>query len=83
MNRLGRKNFFDQVEAYERKLICEALAQTQGNQAQAAKRLGLSPTTLASQIRRLGINPRSFREAKATVSYETFEKLCLWRSDRP
>jgi transcriptional regulator with GAF, ATPase, and Fis domain len=44
------KNFFEIVEEYERKLIGEALAQANGNQARAARMLGLKPTTLNSQI---------------------------------
>jgi transcriptional regulator with GAF, ATPase, and Fis domain len=57
-----KSNFFDQVKNYERKLICQALAYTQGHQARAARLLGLPPTTLASQLRRLGIDARSFRK---------------------
>ena len=76
-------NFFDVVEEYERKLIGEALAQANGNQARAARMLGLKPTTLNSQIQRLGIDVRVYRQAPRNLSYETFEKLVLWKSARP
>jgi len=58
----GKPKFFEQVREYETRLICGALAHTQGNQARAAKVLGLPPTTLASQLKRLGIDPGRFRK---------------------
>jgi transcriptional regulator with GAF, ATPase, and Fis domain len=76
-------NFFEIVEEYERKLIGEALAQTNGNQARAARMLGLKPTTLNSQIQRLGIDVSVYRQTSRNLSYETFEKFVLWKSGRP
>jgi transcriptional regulator with GAF, ATPase, and Fis domain len=73
-------NFYNAVEDYERRLICEALMQTNGNQARAARMLGLTPTTLSSQLRRLGIDPRVFKRGVPTIPFETFQKLWLWRS---
>ena len=49
------------LREYEVRLIREALQRSGGNQAQAARILGLPPTTLASQLRRLGIEPREFK----------------------
>jgi len=46
---------------YEARLIREALQRARGNQAGAARILGLPPTTLASQLRRLGIQAREFK----------------------
>jgi len=43
------------VEAYERRLILEALARAQGNQRRAAAELGCLPTTLNEKMRRLGL----------------------------
>jgi DNA-binding NtrC family response regulator len=43
------------LEEYERSLIKGALSATGGNQRQAARRLGILPTTLHAKIRRLGI----------------------------
>ncbi|MGE0710991.1 MAG: sigma 54-interacting transcriptional regulator [Planctomycetota bacterium] len=43
------------VEALERRLIGEALRATHGNQAQAARRLGLSKSGLHRKLARLGI----------------------------
>jgi transcriptional regulator with GAF, ATPase, and Fis domain len=51
-------NFQAKIRAYEVRLIREALQRAHGNQARAARILGLPPTTLASQLRRLGIEAR-------------------------
>ena len=47
--------FYDAVSSLERQLIESALKQTGGVQKQAAKILGLKPTTLNEKIKRLGI----------------------------
>ena len=77
-----RKNFFDAVADYERRLIGEALAQSDGNQARAARTLGLKPSTLNSRIQRLGINVNPYRHTPSPVTYETFEKFLLWKTDK-
>lgn len=77
------KNFFEVVEDYERKLIGDALTECSGNQARAARMLGLRPTTLNSQIQRLGIDVSVYRQPTRRVSYETFEKFVLWKAGRP
>ena len=77
---LNPGNFYDAIKEYEKKLISEALIQSRGNQAQAARRLGLTPTTLSSQLRRLGIDASAFKQDPVTIPFETFEKLWLWRS---
>jgi transcriptional regulator with GAF, ATPase, and Fis domain len=77
------RNFFEIVEDYERKLIGEALAECNGNQAKAARLLGLKPTTLNSQIQRLRIDVSHYRQTPPNVSYETFEKFVLWKAGRP
>jgi len=46
------------LEAYERRLIESALADTRGNQRRAARALGLLPTTLHEKMKRLGLRPR-------------------------
>jgi DNA-binding NtrC family response regulator len=43
------------MEAYERKMIQEALRDARGVQRQAARRLGIRPTTLNEKIKRLGM----------------------------
>ena len=43
------------VEAYERRLIIEALVRAHGNQRRAAAELGCLPTTLNEKMRRLGL----------------------------
>jgi DNA-binding NtrC family response regulator len=43
------------VEAYERRLILEALVRARGNQRRAAAELGCLPTTLNEKMRRLGL----------------------------
>jgi two-component system response regulator HydG len=47
------------LESYERELIESALAETAGNQRQAARRLGLLPTTLHEKMKRLGLVRRA------------------------
>lgn len=49
------------IEAYERALIEEALATTDGNQRQAAFQLGVLPTTFHEKMKRLGMIPRATR----------------------
>jgi two-component system C4-dicarboxylate transport response regulator DctD len=51
--------------AYERALIAEALEESGGNQRQAARRLGILPTTLHEKIKRLGLRPRTTPEPEA------------------
>lgn len=46
----------DSVQRYEISLICDALVQCNGNQAKAAKKLGIKSTTLHAKIRRHGID---------------------------
>ena len=61
MEILGPGLFQAKLREYEARLIREALQRARGNQAQAARILGLPPTTLASQLRRLGIEPGEFK----------------------
>lgn len=43
------------LEAYERRLIEEALSRASGNQRRAARALGVLPTTLHEKMKRLGL----------------------------
>ncbi len=45
----------DLVNAYERRLIEEALRSRGGNQRRAARALGVLPTTLHEKMKRLGL----------------------------
>ena len=55
-NRASRQtNLRQLVEAYERRLIIEALVRAHGNQRRAAAELGCLPTTLNEKMRRLGL----------------------------
>lgn len=56
-----RPSYYDRLRQFETELISEALRQARGNQAQAARMLGLAPTTLSSQLRRLGIQATTFK----------------------
>ena len=76
-------DYYRKVEAFERRLISEALQEAHGNQAQAARQLGLAPTTLSSQLRRLGIQVRDFRRGSTSESFETFQRFLLWKSGLP
>jgi len=50
-----RTTLRDLVDAYERRLIEEALRATGGNQRRAARSLGVLPTTLHEKMKRLGL----------------------------
>jgi DNA-binding NtrC family response regulator len=50
-------NFYEEVERFEIELIERALKQTGGNQAKAARLLGLNQTTLHGKIKHYGIHP--------------------------
>jgi DNA-binding NtrC family response regulator len=76
-------DYYTKVEAFERRLISEALQEAHGNQTQAARQLGLAPTTLSSQLRRLGIQVRDFRRGSPLESFETFQRFLLWKSGIP
>ena len=58
----GGSNLKQLVEAYERRLIQSALADTGGNQRRAAASLGLLPTTLHEKMKRLGLLRRRQEE---------------------
>jgi two-component system response regulator HydG len=47
------------VDAYERRVIEEALRGAGGNQRRAARALGVLPTTLHEKMKRLGLIRRS------------------------
>jgi two-component system response regulator HydG len=55
------------VEAYERRVIEEALQATRGNQRRAARALGVLPTTLHEKMKRLGLLRRARTEDQASV----------------
>jgi DNA-binding NtrC family response regulator len=50
-------SFKEQTRMYEKKIILDALRRSKGVQKNAAKSLGLKPTTLNEMIKRLKINP--------------------------
>lgn len=54
------------LDAYERRLIEEALAASNGNQRRAAAALGLLPTTLHEKMKRLGLLRRAAVPAGST-----------------
>lgn len=51
-------NLKELVARFEKRLIREALQACGGNQRQAARALGLLPTTLNEKMKRLGLRPR-------------------------
>ena len=55
---LGGIDFYDEVQRFETHLIKMALAETGGNQAKAARLLGIKATTLNSKIKlfNIGVN---------------------------
>ena len=76
-------DYYRKVESFEREIISQALQETRGNQAQAARLLGLAPTTLSSQLRRLGIQVHDFKRSNPSESFETFQRFLLWKSGVP
>ncbi len=52
------------VEEFERRTIEDALRATQGNQRQAARALGVLPTTLHEKMKRLGLLRRPAETAE-------------------
>ncbi len=54
-SRFPEANLRQLVEAYERRLILDALVRAHGNQRRAAAELGCLPTTLNEKMRRLGL----------------------------
>jgi hypothetical protein len=75
--------YHEKVKAFETELITEALAKAKGNQAQAARMLSVAPTTLSSQLPRLGIQVRDFKQHEPLTSFETFQRFLLWKSGAP
>jgi DNA-binding NtrC family response regulator len=62
------------VDAFERRVIQEALRATHGNQRRAAAALGVLPTTLHEKMKRLGLLPRSVRASlRAMVAAEPIQ----------
>ena len=53
------------LEEWERRMILDALQQTQGVQARAAKVLGVSERSLWHRIKKLGIQVRTADDAPA------------------
>jgi two-component system response regulator AtoC len=53
--RANEATFREKLAAYERALLVEALEASDGNQSEAARRLGLSRPTMIDRIKRLGI----------------------------
>lgn len=53
------------LEAYEKRIIQEALHATRGNQRRAALALGVLPTTLHEKMKRLGLLQRPSRNEEA------------------
>ncbi len=53
--RRGNGNYFDEVTRFRRNLVERSLAECEGNQARAARLLGISRQALAYQIRELGV----------------------------
>ncbi len=59
-------DFYAEVTRFETDLIKLALAQSHGNQSQAARLLGLKPTTLNAKIKQYGISNMSINSLSLT-----------------
>ncbi len=58
------------LEAYERRIIEDALRATRGNQRRAARALGVLPTTLHEKMKRLGLLERASHKDSPEVPPE-------------
>ena len=58
------------LEAYERRIIEDALRATRGNQRRAARALGVLPTTLHEKMKRLGLLDRAPRKDSPEIPPE-------------
>ena len=58
----GGPSFREQMEAFERNLLVGALAATQNNQSEAARRLGLNRATLYDRLKKYALLPEAARE---------------------
>jgi len=63
---IGGSKLKELVDAYERRLIESALADTDGNQRRAAAAVGLLPTPLHEKMKRLGLLRRRPQEVEET-----------------
>jgi len=54
-------SFREQMEAFERNLLVSALAATQNNQSEAARRLGMTRATLYDRLKKYGLLPEATR----------------------
>ncbi len=68
MSRAPQASLRQLVEAYERRLIIDALVRAHGNQRRAAAELGCLPTTLNEKMRRLGLRACDRQESDAEGS---------------
>jgi two-component system response regulator AtoC len=59
----GGPSFREQMEAFERNLLVGALAATQNNQSEAARRLGLNRATLYDRLKKYSLLPDSLKDA--------------------
>ncbi|MGY0483043.1 helix-turn-helix domain-containing protein [Endobacter medicaginis] len=62
LDSIGTATLNERLDAYERRLIVEALMQTEGEVTRAAEDLGLPRKTFYNRLARLGIDPRALRE---------------------
>jgi DNA-binding NtrC family response regulator len=59
-------SFREQIEAFERNLLVSALAATQNNQSEMARRLGLNRATLYDRLKKYSLLPESTKEVPAS-----------------
>jgi DNA-binding NtrC family response regulator len=59
-------SFREQIEAFERNLLVSALAATQNNQSETARRLGLNRATLYDRLKKYSLLPESTKEVPAS-----------------
>jgi transcriptional regulator with GAF, ATPase, and Fis domain len=57
-----RGTYHQQVEAFRRRLVAQALAECGGNQAGAAERLGISRQTVSYLVRQLGLGSKKISQ---------------------
>lgn len=63
----GRDCFKDTIADLERRLIVAALEETGGNQAEAARQLGVTKRILAYRVRKFGIDLAAFGKNRRPI----------------
>ncbi|MCA1902682.1 MAG: sigma 54-interacting transcriptional regulator [Candidatus Hydrogenedens sp.] len=74
-NTIMKGKLEETLERVEREMIIEALKNTKGNKAKAARELGITERIMGLRVMKLGINPKQYKPQKAKHSMKTKEYI--------